>query len=157
MVERRTGSLAEDSGGGIGAPDAGELQKIRDLFLAEEPLVDDASLDDLLAPRALHVEFADGIGDAGWCRLEITWFTSGAYRFHHVDETGVNWRFDRHPNPHAPEKHFHEPPGAESDAAVPSCIEVEEPRLVTRAVVKLWRRAYETGSLQGINSAQHPP
>lgn len=149
--------LPADASGGIGAPDAGELLKIRDLLLAEEPLVVDASLDDLLTPQAVHVAFADGIGDATWCRLEATWYTSGAYRFHYVDGNDVNWRFDRHPNPHAPEKHFHRPPEADSETAIHSCIEVAEPRLVTRAVMKLWRRAYDTGSLSELNDARNPP
>lgn len=72
--------LPADASGGIGAPDAGELLEIHDLFL-----VVDASLDDLLTPQAVHVAFTDGIADATWCRLEATWYTSGAYRFHYVD------------------------------------------------------------------------
>lgn len=143
--------------GDVGAPDAAEMQTIRDLFLREEPLVESASFDTVLSPRELHVTFVDGIGDATWCRLDITWYASGAYRFHYVDEAGVNWRFDRHPNDHSPEKHFHEPPAADSETAVQSCIAVEEPRLVARAVLKLWRRAYETDTVADVNTARNPP
>lgn len=100
--------------------------------------------------------FADGLDGADTARLDVTWYASGAYRFHYVDET-INWRFDRHPNPHSPEKHFHEPPSADSETAVASCITVEEPVLVARAVLKLWRRAYETGSLAELNRAENPP
>lgn len=159
MVGRTTTAdrLADEASDSIGAPDPGGLLEIRDLLLAEEPLVEDARFDDPLAPRAVRVEFADGIADANRCRLDATWYTSGAYRFHYVDGAGVNWRFDRHPNPHAPEKHFHEPPQADSESAVRSCIQVEEPRLVTRAVMKLWRRAYKSGTVAAVNDARNPP
>jgi len=32
------------------------------------------------------------------------------YSFHYVDSDGLNWRFDRHPNTHTPEIHFHRRP-----------------------------------------------
>ena len=147
----------EELTGDVGAPDTASMQAIQDLFLQEEPLVEDATFDSVLAPRELHIQFADGIGDATWCRLDITWYTSDAYRFHYVDEADVNWRFDRHPNDHSPEKHFHEPPGAVSETALQSCITVEEPRLVARAVLSLWRRAYNTDSVAALNIAQNPP
>lgn len=151
------GIPADELGGDVGAPDAADMQSIRDLFLQEEPLVTNATLDSVLTPREVRIRFADGIGDATWARLDVSWHTSGAYRFHHVDENGVNWRFDRHPNDHSPEKHFHEPPAADSTTAVRSCIDVEEPRLVARAVLKLWRRAYDTGTFAALNTARDPP
>lgn len=145
--------LTED----VGAPDITVLRVIRDLFLNEEPLVGETSFDSILDPQELCVRFTDGIADASWCRLEITWYRTGAYRFHYIDKNGRNWRFDRHPNDHSPEKHFHEPPDADSETARQSCIRVEEPRLVARAVLNLWRRAYETDSFADLNSAQNPP
>lgn len=151
------GIPSEELTGDIGAPDAADMQTIRDLFLQEEPIVEDAVFDSVLAPRELRIQFADGIGEATWCRLDVTWYTSDAYRFHYVDETDINWRFDRHPNDHSPEKHFHEPPAAVSKTALQSCIRVEEPRLVARAVLNLWRRAYETDSMTELNIAQNPP
>lgn len=87
--------------GDIGAPDASDMRLIRDLFLADEPLVETATFDSVLHPEELRVRFTDGIGNAEWCRLDCTWYTAGAYRFHYVDSDGTNWRFDRHPNtPH---------------------------------------------------------
>lgn len=86
----------------------------------------------------------------------MTWFRSGAYRFHYVDTEEVNWRFDRHPNTHSPAKHFHESPDAHSETAVASCITVEEPTLVARAVLNLWRRAYEMDDLEVLNTASDP-
>ena len=158
MVDGASGAIPpEELTGDVGAPDAAELQTIRDLFLQDEPLVEDAIFDSILAPRELRIQFVDGIGDATWCRLDITWYTSGAYRFHYVDESDVNWRFDRHPNDHSPEKHFHKPPAAASETALQSCITVEEPRLVARAVLNILRRAYETGSVAELNTAQNPP
>ena len=151
------GISSDELTGAIGPPDAAEMQTMRDIVLDEEPVVEDAVFDNILSPKELHVTFADGIGDATWSRFDITWYASGAYRFHYVDEADVNWRFDRHPNTHSPEKHFHEPPEADSQTAIQSCIEVEEPRLVTRAVLKLWRRSYETESFVELNTAQNPP
>ena len=141
----------------LGAPDVTTMRRLRDVFEGDEPLVETADFDSVLDPQELRVEYSDGIDDADWCRLDITWYKSGAYRFHYVDEAGVNWRFDRHPNPHSPEKHFHGPPDAPSETAEPSCIDVEEPRLVARAVAKLWRRAYEAGDFSDLNAASNPP
>lgn len=157
MGERTNTPINEELTADIGAPDSTILRIIRDLFLHEEPLIEEISFDNILDPQELRVRFMDGIGDASWCRLEITWYRSGAYRFHYVDENDDNWRFDRHPNGHSSEKHFHEPPDADSETAQPSCILVEEPRLVARAVLNLWRRAYETESFRELNTAQNPP
>lgn len=148
---------SEELTGDVGAPDAASMQTIRDRFVQDEPLVEKAVFDSALAPQELHVRFADGIGDAAWCRLDVTWYTSDAYRFHYVDENEVNWRFDRHQNAHSPEKHFHEPPAAVSETARQSCITVEEPRLVARAILNLWRRAYEMDSVSELNTASNPP
>lgn len=79
------------------------------------------------------------------------------YSFHYVDSADVNWRFDRHPNTHSPETHFHPPPDASTDDARPSCIEVEEVSLVTRAVHAMWRAAYEHDDLSRLNSLSNPP
>lgn len=141
----------------VGAPDGTILRTIQSLLLKEDPLVEEAFFDSVLDPQTLHILFADGVGEASESRLDITWYRSGAYRFHHIDENDINWRFDRHPNNHSPEKHFHEPPDAQSETAQQSCIRVEEPRLVARAVLKLWRRAYDTGSFAELNTAQNPP
>ena len=146
----------EELDGDIGTPDVDVMTDVSDLFLDEEPLVENYSWNDPIYKRELHIHFSDGI-DADWSRLDVTWYTSGAYKFHYVDENDQNWRFDRHPNDHSDEKHFHEPPDADSRAAVTSCILVEEPGLVARAVWKLWRRAVATGSLDELNSARNPP
>lgn len=156
-TDEPVGIPAEELTGDLGPPDVTVMQAIRDLFLAEEPLVETVEFDSILQPTELSVMFSDGIGDATWCRLDVTWYRRGYYRFHYVDSTDVSWRFDRHPNPHSPTAHFHEPPDGTSDTAVDSCIEVTEPELVTRAVLKLWRRAYETASIGTLNTAINPP
>ena len=142
--------------GDIGTPDVDVMTDIRDLFLNEEPLVENYSWNDPIYKRELHIHFSEGI-DADWSRLDVTWYTSGAYKFHYVDENDQNWRFDRHPNDHSDEKHFHQPPDADSRSAVKSCIQVEEPGSVARAVLKLWRRAMETGTVDDLNTASNPP
>ena len=153
----RGGIPPEERTTDLGAPDVTTMRRLRDLFEDEEPLVETADFDSVLDPQELRIEYADGIGDADRCRLEVTWYQSGAYRFHYVDEAGVNWRFDRHPNPHSPEKHFHGPPDAPAETAERSCIRVEEPQLVARAVAKLWRRAYERSDFSILNTASNPP
>jgi hypothetical protein len=42
-------------------------------------------------------------------------------------------------------------------AAEPSCIDVTEVSLVTRAVHAMWRAAYEDGDIEQLNSASNPP
>ncbi|SDQ20390.1 hypothetical protein [Natronobacterium texcoconense] len=157
MTDGTPGIPPKERSSDLGTPDVSVMRRIRDLFAGEEPLVETAQFDSVLDPQEVRICFADGIGAADWCRLDVTWYTSGAYRFHYVDETGVNWRFDNHPNPHSPLRHFHEPPDAEPDTAVSSCIEVEESRLVARAVLKLWRRAYEHDDFEHLNVADNPP
>jgi hypothetical protein len=73
------------------------------------------------------------------------------YSFHYVDSESVSWRFDRHPNTHSPEIHFNPPPDAAMTAAEPSCIDVTEVSLVTRAVHAMWRAAYENEDLDQLN------
>lgn len=143
--------------GDVGAPDVEGMEIVRDTVLRTEPLVETAAFDSVLSPREVRLVLSDGIGDADRARIDVTWYASDAYSIHYTDSADVNWRFDRHPNSHSPEKHFHEPPHASGHDAVPSCIGVEEPRLVALAVAKLWRRAYEDGSTSRLNTATNPP
>lgn len=125
MVGDTPGGIPPDElAGDTGVPDVATMQSIRELFVRAEPLVEWATFDSALSPGEPRIRFADGIGDADWCRFDLTWYTSGAYRFHHADSNGLDWRFDRHPNDHSPEAHFHEPPDADSRSAVESCIDV---------------------------------
>ena len=156
-VDDSGGIPPEERSADLGVPDVMTMRQIRELVTQEEPLVERAEFDSVLDPQELRVRFADGIGDAEWCRLDVTWYTSGAYRFHYVDADDGNWRFDKHPNPHSAETHFHPPPDAPSETATRSRIRVAEPRLVARAVMKLWRRAYETDTFADLNSAENPP
>jgi hypothetical protein len=133
------------------------LQRIRDLWLELEPLVDETGYDDVVAPTELQIRLSDGLGDADRARLDTQWSELGMYSFHYVDGDDVNWRFDRHPNTHSPEVHFRSPPEAATADAEPSCIDVTEVSLVTRAVHTMWRAAYETGDPDRLNSASNPP
>lgn len=149
-----TGISDQELDGDIGRPDIEAMVAIRDLFLADEPLVAHAGWNDPVHRRTLQLRFSAGI-DAEWRRLDITWYTTGAYSFHYVDEHDRQWRFDRHPNPHSAEAHVHEPPDAEDP--VVTCLSVEEPVLVARAVLKLWRRAVTAESFSALNAASDPP
>ncbi|QLH76815.1 hypothetical protein HZS55_05615 [Halosimplex rubrum] len=147
----------DDRSEAFGPIDASALREIRGLFVDREPLAETASLDDPLNPRTLSIELADGIGEASTARFDVRWSQSSNYAFHYTDALDRNFRFDCHPKPDAPTRHFHPPPDAASRPVEPSCIGVSELSLVTRAVVQLWRNAYECESLEGVNDAENPP
>lgn len=147
----------EDRSEVFGPIDAGALREFRDLFEATEPLVESASLDDPVNPQSLSVELSDGVGDASGARFDVRWSLTGNYGVHYTDDEGRDFRFDRHPKPDAPTRHFHPPPEAPSRPVEPSCITVSEVPLVARAVVQRWRYAYENRTFDGINDAENPP
>lgn len=146
-----------DIEGDVGPLDDTALEQIRAEFRRLDGLVSEAGFDSLLDPTKLVIWLDDGIGDADWCRFDVRWYRMGYYNFHHTDEQSVDFRFDFHPKPDAPDKHFHEPPDAPSANPPQSCLTVTEPKLVTRAVHQLWRRAYETDSPELLNEADNPP
>jgi hypothetical protein len=146
-----------DRAGAFGPIYLPALQRIRDLWLELEPLVEATAYDDIVAPTELQIRLSDGLGTADTARIDIQWSERGMYSFHYVDSADVNWRFDRHPNTHSPEVHFHPPPDGTTAAAEPSCIEVAEVSLVTRAVHTMWRTAYDHNDPELLNSARNPP
>lgn len=141
----------------FGPIDAGALREIRDLVVNQEPLVEEASLDDPLNPQTLSVDLSDGVGAASTARIDIRWSLAGNYAAHYTDAQGWDFRFDCHPKPDAPTRHFHPPPDAPSRPVEPSCITVREAPLVTRAVLQRWRYAYTNGTFEGLNDAENPP
>lgn len=141
----------------FGPIDAGALREIRDLFVEMEPLVEAASLDNPLNPQSLSIELSDGIGDVSTARIDVRWSLTGNYAAHYTDDRDRDFRFDCHPKPDAPRRHFHPPPDAPSRPVKPSCIAVSEFSLVTRAVLQRWRYAYTHGTFEGINDAENPP
>ncbi|MUW13455.1 hypothetical protein GJ633_01415 [Halorubrum sp. CBA1125] len=147
----------DDRAGEFGPIYLPALQRIRDCWLELEPLVDTTSYGDVVAPTKLQISLSDGLGDADNARLDIQWSELGMYSFHYVDSGDINWCFDRHPNTHSPEIHFHPPPEAATMDAEPSCVDVTEVSLVTRAVHAMWRAAYENEDLDRLNSASNPP
>lgn len=147
----------EDIDGGVGPLDEYALDEIRGILANPDTLVTEAGFHDRLDPQEITVKFEDGIGEANDARLDIRWFRSGHYSVHHTDSAGQDFRWDYHPKDGAPAKHFHPPPNPEDADPEPSCITVEEPELVARAVHKLWRRAFDTGSLVHLNTATNPP
>jgi len=147
----------DDRAGEFGPIYLPALRRIRDLWLELEPLVDTTTYDDVVTPTELQISLSDGLGDADSARLDVQWSERGTYSFHYVDVADVNWRFDRHPNTHSPERHFHPPPEAATTDAKPSCIDVTEVSLVTRAVHAMWRAAYEHDEPDRLNRASNPP
>lgn len=141
--------MAGDVAGPVGPVDSVVLEQIRDLLVAEEPLVDSAAVDDPVNPTELVVAFSSGLDAAG--RMEITWWNSGAYRYHYTEPDGIDFRFDNHPKANAPDAHFHPPPDA--GAAEPSFLgEETQIQVVTRAVIARWREvAVEEKPLDSLN------
>ena len=142
--------------GDTGPIDYDALVKIREVIIDTEPLVTHHDLDDRLAPRPeLNITVNAGFGSSPSGRFDIVWTEKNCYHFHYIEEDGIEFRFDQHPEPNVPEKHFHEPPDA--TARVPSCIDVEPPELVTRAVLKCWRAALGRDDPSQLNSQSNPP
>ena len=141
----------------FGPIDAGALREIRNLVITQEPLVEEASLDNPLNPQTLLLKLSDGVGTASTARIDIRWSLTGNYAAHYTDNQGRNFRFDCHPKPDAPTRHFHPPPDAPSRSVEPSCITVREVPLVTRAILQRWRDAYTNGTFEGLNDAENPP
>ncbi|SEO19536.1 hypothetical protein SAMN05216388_100983 [Halorientalis persicus] len=142
--------------GDTGPVDYEALQRIRDIFLANEPLVTHHALSGRLDPQPeLNVTVGEGFGSSPSGRFDIVWTERDCYNFHYTETDGVDLRFDRHPEPNAPEKHFHEPPDA--NTTVPSCIEVEPVDVVTWAVLKCWRTALEHDDPSLVNTRSNPP
>lgn len=129
------------------------LKVIRDMFERHEPLVEETCLDDF-DPRELRVYYSEGFEEPG--RFDVRWSRTNSYNFHYTEDESLNFRYDRHPNDHSSEKHFHVPEDTRSEDAVESCIEVEQDRLVALAVVQLWREAWENGDLLLLNRGSPP-
>lgn len=143
---------AEDIDGELGTLDPIAMDEIRAAFIGLDGLIDDVGFPNPADPAVVQVTFADGIGDATNCRLDIRWYTRGYYSIHHTDSIDRNFRWDYHPKVGAPDKHFHPPPDALSADPEPSCLTATQPPVVARAVHKLWRRAYDTGTTNRLNS-----
>ena len=138
-----------------GAPDPDLMARVRTVAGDYEPLVTSTEFDNELNPEAIHLYLDDGI-ETGSGRFDVTWTTKGYYRYHYTEGEDFNYRYDCHPRIELPDTHFHEPPHAGHDDAVPSCIEVQTVRLVTLAVLQLWRDTVETGDLRQLQQP-HPP
>lgn len=148
---------ADDRAGEFGSIYLPALRRIRDLWVELEPIVETTAYDDVVAPTELQITFCDGLNDAESARLDIQWSQLGMYSFHYVDSDAINWRFDRHPNTHSPEAHFHPPPAADTTGAEPSCTDVTDVSLVARAVHTMWRTAYENADPNRLNSVSNLP
>ena len=119
-----------------------------------EPLVKETEFDDPLNPETVHVYLPQGIR-ADTSRFDITWTDRGYYRYQYTEGPEFNYRYDRHPRPDTPDNHFHEQPNATHEA-VPSCVEVRTVRLVTIAVLQLWRDTVESGNLELLQQPNPP-
>jgi hypothetical protein len=109
---------------------------------------------DTLKPRAVMVELYDGI-QADSSRFEIQWWEHHGYKYHYIED-GLEFRFGwERGDPDLPDKHFHPPEALGTHE--PSCIEHEEPLLVTLAVIKCWLDAARSGDPSVLNQQVNPP
>ena len=144
---------ADDLTDAFGPLDLAAIRHVRTLLEDTEPLVESTAFDDPVDPRLLRVHLNTGFEDDG--RLDVRFSDLGYYSLHYT-ELGLDARFDYHPNPHSPEKHFHPPPDA-GGPAEPSCIEVERPELVALAFLECWRTAIDRGEPSALNDVADPP
>ena len=90
----------------FGSIDAGALREIRDLFVEQEPLFQNASFDGPLNPQMMSLKLSDGIGVATTARIDVQWSLTGNYAAHYTDEQERNFRFDCRLNPEASKNTF---------------------------------------------------
>ena len=130
--------MTDDFSGPVGPVDLPVLQQIRTFFMEEEPLAESTRFDDPVNPTELIVEFT--LADRSSARLEVTWWQTGAYRFHYTEPDGIDFRYDNHPKSSAPDVHFHPPPDA--GPAEPSFLQsATRPLVITRATMTRIREA----------------
>jgi hypothetical protein len=141
---------------GFGEIDPHALSRIETTFRNLDSLVTDTEYDSPLNPTELRVFLGAGF-DSEEGRFDVRWGETGMYAFHYTEFSGLDFRFDRHPNPHSSEKHFHPPPEASRDQAERSCIEVESSELVARAVHRCFRTALDHSDLTQLNLLTDPP
>ena len=144
-----------------GAIDAGALHDFRAEFERLEPLAS-GSLDDAVSPGELRLRLDDGVGEATTATITVRWSVRDDYNVHYSDDTDRDLRWDVHPHGYTRpdgEAHCHRPPNASSDHddVDASCIGVTELVLVARAVHRLWRAGYDSGSVEPLNDATNPP
>jgi len=75
----------DDRAGEFGPIYLPALQRIRDLWLELEPLVDTTTSSYVVAPTELQISLRDGLGDADSARLDVQWSKLGMYWFGSVE------------------------------------------------------------------------
>jgi hypothetical protein len=144
----------DDLDGDLGTLDVAAMDEVRRTVTGLDGLIETAGFENPADPRLVRVVVDDGIGPATHCRFDIRWYRDGYYSFHHTDSAGCDFRWDYHPKSGHPSRHFHPPPDAPSDRPDPSCLTVDQPPVVARAVHKLWRRAYDHDDPSLLNPPQ---
>lgn len=117
-----------------------------------------------VGPKELRIELWDGIR-ADRSRFDVAWWTKHGYRYHYVEDSerkassgeqdSLQFRFGWENRPDYPDKHFH-PPG-NLDAHRESCIEHEDVKRVTLAVIKCWHAAAAASDPEKVNALSNPP
>lgn len=107
--------------------------------------------------RELQIELWDGI-HADESRFDVAWWTRHGYKYHYTEGTDsdqLQFRFGWENRPHCPDKHFHPPD--DLDAHRESCIQHEDVKRVTLAVLKCWHSAATSGDPEKLNALSSPP
>lgn len=135
--------MTDDITGPVGPVDLPVLQQIRIFFIKEEPLIESTRFDDPSNLTELVVNFT--LAGRLTSRLEVTWWQTGAYRFHYTESDCIDYRYDNHPKSSVPDAHFHPPPDA--GPAEPSFLQsATRPLVISRAIMTRIREAIGGGN-----------
>lgn len=139
-----------------GASDGRALRTVRQVFDTMEPLAT-GTFDDVVNPQVLELQFSDGVGAADSAHIDVRWSTRNDYNIHYTDSRGRDFRWDLHPHEFpipTGDAHFHPPPDASTTPGdvESSCLDETRVHIVARAIHKLWRRVYEQGTLEDVNT-----
>lgn len=121
----------------------------------DELIVDVEYVPSGIDPLELRVELVVRFeADPG--RFDVQWWTNHGYKYHYT-EPDHEFRFgwERGTETDHPEKHFH--PLENTADHRESCIEHEEPELVTLAVIKCWWDALQADEPSILNRREDPP
>jgi hypothetical protein len=131
------------------------LQRIRDLWLELDPLVDVTSYDNVVTPTELQISLSNGPGDAESARLNIQWSELWMYSITSIAtmSTGDSTAARIHAFPRSTFIPHRMQPRRQPNRPVSPW----PMSLVTREVHAMWRAAYENAGTDQLNSPSNPP
>ncbi|WP_129114040.1 hypothetical protein [Halegenticoccus tardaugens] len=153
---------------GRGPIDSAVLESFRDRVRGHSLVArtGGARTDGRLTALVLHLDADRYPATVLEASVEIQWYVNDEYNFHYRErhDEGTVWqcRWDRHPNPHAADAHFHGPPDADATNVVDDPVTVTHPAdVLTRTmanvddrIADLWERV---AIGEGTGRRREPP